>query len=121
MTDDEFLGALERCELPVFGHAEHVRVAYLYLSTAPFDEAVRHVRRALQRYAAHAGQPERYDDAMTIAYLTLIHRRMDQRRDVGGWAAFARANPDLFALRLSSGESSKLGSDARISTELPRG
>jgi hypothetical protein len=101
MTDDEFLGALERCELPAFGHAEHVRAAYLYLSKAAFEEALENVRRSLRRYVAHLGKADRYDDAMTSAYMELIHQRMAERGAGGGWAAFARANADLFSMRLA--------------------
>jgi hypothetical protein len=37
---------------------------------------------------------------MTRRYMELIHRRIVERGDAGGWAAFARNNPDLFAMRL---------------------
>ena len=42
MGDDEFLRALESCELPPeeFGHSAHVRAAYLYLRRADWDEAL---------------------------------------------------------------------------------
>ena len=101
MTDDEFLHALETCELPAteFGHAAHVRAAYLYLRRAQPKEGVNAIRRALQRYVAHLGKADRYDELMTMTYVELIHRRMCERGDAGGWTAFARANQDLLAAR----------------------
>ena len=38
MTDEEFLRALETCELPesAFNHAAHVRAGYLYLRSEGF-------------------------------------------------------------------------------------
>ncbi len=47
MTDEEFLRALERCELPErdFGHAAHVRAAYLYLQEGDFVGALERARR----------------------------------------------------------------------------
>jgi hypothetical protein len=102
MNDDEFMGALESCQLPAieFGHAAHVRAAYLYLRRAAFEAALNDMRRSLQRYVAHLGKPDRYDEAMTAAYMRLIERRMVERGDAGGWAAFVRENADLVAQRV---------------------
>lgn len=101
MDDDEFLRALESCRLPAeeFGHAAHVRAAYLYLRRAAFEAALGDMRRSLQRYVAHLGKPDRYDDVMTAAYMRLIERRLAERGDAGGWAAFVGENADLIALR----------------------
>jgi 3-methyladenine DNA glycosylase AlkC len=101
MSDDEFLQALESCELPAgaFGHRAHVRAAYLYLIRGSFEAALNDMRCTLQRYVAHLGQAHRYDDAMTAAYMRLIHRRIVERGDAGGWAAFVRENADLIVLR----------------------
>ena len=54
---------------------------------------------ALQRYVAHLGKADRYDELLTMTYVELIRRRMCERGDAGGWAAFARANQDLLAAR----------------------
>ena len=103
MTDDEFLHALEGCELPPddFGHSAHVRAAYLYLRRAEWHEALDAVRGSLQRYVAHLGKADRYDESMTRRYMELIRRRMIERGDVGGWAAFSQANRDLLSTRLN--------------------
>jgi hypothetical protein len=102
MDDDEFLRALESCRLPAveFGHAAHVRAAYLYLRRAAFEAALDDLRRSLQRYVTHLGKPDRYDEAMTAAYMRLIERRIVERGDAGGWTAFVRENADLVARRL---------------------
>ncbi len=101
MTDDEFLSALEACALPAdeFGHAAHVRAAYLYLREAGWDAALDNIRRSLQRYVAHLGKADRYDDALTRAYMRLIQRRMAECGQAGEWAAFANANRDLLDKR----------------------
>jgi hypothetical protein len=101
MTDEEFLQALERCELPAdhFRHAAHVRAAYLYCRGRDEEEALNAIRSSLQRYVAHLGKADRYNEAMTRRYLSLMRRRMAERGDAGGWAAFALANPDLLSSR----------------------
>ena len=97
MTDEEFLRALEMCELPesAFGHAAHVRAAYLYLRADEFCGALERTRRAIRAYAQHLGKAERYHETITVAYLALIQQHMRQRGDGGGWAAFERDNPEL--------------------------
>ena len=98
MTDEEFLRALESCELPEndFGHAAHVRAAYLYLRQADFAAALARIRRAIRNYASHLGQPDRYHETITVAYLALIQQHICERGDGGGWPVFARDNPELF-------------------------
>jgi hypothetical protein len=97
VTDDEFLRALEKCELPesAFGHAAHVRAAYLYLRAEEFAGALERTRRAIRNFARHLGKPERYHETITVAYLALIQQHMRQRGDGGGWAAFEHDNPEL--------------------------
>jgi len=97
MTDAQFIAALEACTLPAgeFGHAAHVRAAYLYLRQGSFGEAIDRTGTAIRRYATSLGRPDRYHDTITVGYLALIRQRICERGDGGGWAGFAAANPDL--------------------------
>lgn len=98
MTDPEFIAALESCTLPAaeFNHAAHVRAAYLYLRQGSFGTAIDRTETAIRRYATSLGQPDRYHDTITVAFLALIRQRICERGDGGGWAGFASANPDMF-------------------------
>ena len=93
MTDEEFLRALESCELPEsdFGHAAHVRAAYLYLRQADFAAALARIQRAIR-----LGRPDRYHETITVAYLALIQQHICERGNGGEWPVFARDNPELF-------------------------
>ena len=97
MNDEDFVRALESCELPEneFGHAAHVRAAYLYLRGGDFAAALGRIRRAISTYASHLGKPDRYHETITVAYAALIQQHMCERGDSGGWSAFARDNPEL--------------------------
>ncbi|HLQ14207.1 MAG TPA: hypothetical protein VK130_13325 [Steroidobacteraceae bacterium] len=97
MTDAEFLRALESGELPEsdFGHAAHVRAAYLYLRPGDFAAALGSIRAAIGGYARRLGKPGRYHETITVAYLALIQEHICQRGDGGGWPGFARDNPEL--------------------------
>ena len=97
MTDDEFLAALESCTLSEadFGHAGHVRAAYLYLRAAGFAQALHRIQGAIRKYASSLGKPDRYHETITVAYLALIRQALYERGDGGGWAAFSRDNAQL--------------------------
>ena len=98
MNDAEFLSALESCLLPEgqFGHSGHVRAGYLYLRQVGFAGALDRLRRSIRAYASHHGQPGRYHETLTVAYLALIQQHLAERGDGGGWQEFARQNPELF-------------------------
>jgi hypothetical protein len=78
-----------------FGHAGHVRAAYLYLESGDFVAALARMRRTIRNYARHLGKPERYHETITVAYVALIHEYMHDRGAVG-WPVFARRAPELF-------------------------
>lgn len=54
------------------------------------------LRRTIRNYAASLGQPDRYHETITVAYVALIQQHICERGDGGGWEAFARDNPELF-------------------------
>ena len=97
MTDEDFLAALERCELPEseFRHAAHVRAAYLYLCRHEFNIALHRMRTAIRDYASHLGKAEKYHETITMAFVLLIRQHLVQRGDAGGWDGFQQENPEL--------------------------
>jgi hypothetical protein len=95
--DARFLAALEDCTLPpdCFDHAAHVRAGYLYLRRAPFPQATASMCAAIARYARALGQPDRYHETITVAFMALINAQLRQQGDGGGWAQFRARNPHL--------------------------
>jgi len=68
MTDAELARALERGELPNegFHHADHLRVALVYLNESPSVEAaVGRMASTLRRFAASVGKAEKYSQPVT--------------------------------------------------------
>ncbi|MGI8436652.1 MAG: hypothetical protein ACR2NX_07075 [Chthoniobacterales bacterium] len=57
--DQRFLADFEACRIDAarFGHREHLRVAYIYLSLHPFDDALDRMESGLLRLLAHLGAP----------------------------------------------------------------
>ena len=102
MNDRDFVAAFEACAIAKadFRHADHVRLAWIYLSEHPLIEAIERFTAALQRFAAHNGVPGLYHETITWAYVLLVA----ERREGGAgedWPAFASRNPDLLAWRPS--------------------
>lgn len=101
MNDRDFVAAVESCTVADFRHADHVRLAWLYLSDHPLIEAIARYTTALRRLAAFHGAPGKYHETITWAYLVLIHERMRRDDAPRGWEAFRAANGDLFCWRPS--------------------
>lgn len=102
-SDAEFVAAFESCALPntEFHHADHIRLAWVYLRELPLLEALERFRSGLQRFAAHNGVPGLYHETITWAYLLLIHERMQRAEATADFASFRRLHPDLFAWKPS--------------------
>lgn len=103
MNDHDFVAAVERCAIAGgdFRHADHVRLAWVYLREYPPIEAIARFTTTLRRFAAHHGVPGRYHETITWAYLLLIQERMQRAGALCGWEAFRAANGDLFAWKPS--------------------
>lgn len=99
MTDAEFLAAFEACTISRadWTHEAHVRMAWLYLTTRPFPDALHQIRTGIQRYNNSLGGTG-YHDTITVAFARLIASRL------GGdsYAAFRAANPDLMDRTLAA-------------------
>lgn len=97
MTDEQAIEQFEQSRAPggSFHHADHVRVAFLYLTRYPFLEAVERFSAALKRFAVAQGKPGLYHETITWAYLFLIRERKARAGEALSWEEFAKRNPDL--------------------------
>jgi len=78
MSNEEIIRTFESGILPEdsFHHADHVRLAFAYLSLCGPLEALEKFTVALKRYAASLGKSQRYHETITHAYFFLIRERM---------------------------------------------
>jgi hypothetical protein len=97
MTDREWMEQFESCVLPndSFHHADHVKMAYLYLQKYPPLEALGRFSASLVRFATAHGKPHLYNETVTWAFLLLIRERMARVNPPQAWAEFAASNEDL--------------------------
>ncbi|HEY2151393.1 MAG TPA: hypothetical protein VGH34_11315 [Vicinamibacterales bacterium] len=71
-ADVQLTRAFERGELPPggFHHADHLRVAWVYLVESPtVDEAIARIEATLVRFTAVVGKPEKYSRATTVFWM----------------------------------------------------
>lgn len=96
MTCTEVIQRFETGDFPAesFHHADHVKLAFAYLSVYPPLEALDRFSKALKHYAAARGKTGLYHETITHAYFFLIRERM-VRTGADKWADFARQNSEL--------------------------
>ena len=95
MTNHEIIRHFETDTLTSeFHHADHVRLAFAYLTEFQPLKALDRFAEALKRYAAARGKSQLYHETITHAYFFLIRERMARTPNVD-WDDFARQNPDV--------------------------
>ena len=96
MSNEELIRRFEGDLIPEdsFHHADHVRLAFAYLSQYPALQALDKFSAALKRFATARGKSQLYHETITHAYLFLIRERM-ARSSTADWDEFSRRNPDL--------------------------
>lgn len=92
MNDAQFRAAFEDTTLEPFHHADHIRMAWIYLRDHPLLEAITRFIAALKRYAAARGVPDRYHETITLAFLLLVYERMLPGES---WDEFAARQEEL--------------------------
>ena len=97
MSDADLVRLFESGATPgdSFHHADHVRLAFAYLTQYPVLEALARFSSALRRLAVARGKTRLYHETITCAFIFLINERRE-RSGTSDWERFARENPDLF-------------------------
>ncbi len=95
MNDKTFVDNFERLELDGLPHRDHLRLAWIYLDLYAFGDALQRLRVGLAKFAASKSAAEKYSETITIAYLSLMAERQNNR-PTKSFAEFERENPDLF-------------------------
>jgi hypothetical protein len=98
ITGEELIRQFEcgATEAESFHHADHVRLAFEYLSLYDALEALARFTGALKRFAVAQGKATHYHETITWTYLFLIRERLARSGCVQSWDEFASCNPDLF-------------------------
>ena len=85
-----------------FDHAGHVRAAYLYLQSGDFVESLERMRRAIRNYAGSLGNPDRYHETITVAYVALIQQVLYERGHGSSWSGVRARCAGIIRTRLAA-------------------
>jgi hypothetical protein len=121
MTDVELTRSLERCEVPNegFHHADHLRVAWVYLQESPTVEyALGRMAATLRRFAASVGKAEKYSDAITAFWMYQMAAVRAAMPD-GDCASALRAYPWLLDKDLINGAPLRSSDSPRDAPDRP--
>ena len=77
---EELVESFESCAVPPaeFDHGAHLAVALWYLSRLPYEAATVRMRDGLHRYTRHNNAEANYNETLTIFWLKLVRRFLDQ-------------------------------------------
>src|SRR5437868_95604 len=119
LSNEELIRCFENDLVPEdsFHHADHVRLAFAYLSGHPVLPALEKFAAALKRFAAARHKTQLYSETITCAYLFLIRERM-ALCEAMNWEEFANKNPDLLIWK--GGVLSRYYQDATLKSDLAR-
>lgn len=101
-SDAELIEDFVSAALPAdqFHHAQHVRVAWLFVRDHGMPAALVEFTTAIKRFAEAKGAHGLYHETITWAFLLIIAERL-ARKPAGTWDAFAADNADLLSWKPS--------------------
>ena len=92
-ADLRFLEAFETGEVAGFGHREHLRLAYIYLTLHSFDEALEKMDSGLRRLLARFGAPaSKFHRTLTQVWLLAVDHFMHAAGPTRGFEDFLRTD-----------------------------
>ncbi len=116
MNDIEFLGAFERGHLHPFRHADHVRMAWLYLRQYGTDKGIVCIRKGLKHFATAHGAADKYHETITLFWVKLVDYARQHVAQTDDFEAFIAHCDHLLDTRLLA----QHYSPARLASDMAR-
>jgi hypothetical protein len=94
LSDDVFVGEFEACRYPKdrFRHADHIRLAWIYVRQNDYATAEDRMRRSIRQFAQKAGAEQKYHESMTIAWMRLVQIGSHLSARINNFEEFAHAH-----------------------------
>jgi hypothetical protein len=96
MNDNLFLTHFEDASLHSFPHADHIRMAWLYLKRDGWGNGYAHIQNGLRHFATAHHQPDKYHETITHFWASLVQHCIEHQPDIDDFATFAETFPILF-------------------------
>jgi hypothetical protein len=97
MSDDAFIQAFEACQLDPAGfhHADHLRLAWLYVRRHGVRAAEARLLEGIPRFAQRAGAPQKFHHTATIAWTRLVATACLESNSHGSFHEWIETHPEL--------------------------
>lgn len=97
LADEEFVRDFESCCLPnkLFHHADHIRLAWIYLRRFGEPLAAERMARSIARYAAHLGSARKFHVTITRTWMQLVAAAWRATPEMGRFEEFVELHPLL--------------------------
>jgi hypothetical protein len=101
LSDAALVEEFESCRLPAahFHHADHIRLAWIYLGQFPSPIATDRIEQSIRRFANHNGVGQRYHHTITVAWMKLVAAARRANPQAARFEDFAAAHPGLFDVK----------------------
>jgi hypothetical protein len=100
MDDQQFLEAFEAAQLHPFRHADHIRIAWLYLRRDGWEIGYRHISDGLRHFAESHGAHQKYHETITRFWAYVVNYAISLSEDIDDFDAFSARYPHLFDGRI---------------------
>src|SRR6185436_14594590 len=96
--DDVFVAQFESCQFPgdQFRHADHLRLAWIYIRKYGCDVAEQRMRQSIQSFARSLGAAHKYHETITFFWVRLVDVDIRSSCPRETFADFVDAHPWLF-------------------------
>jgi len=101
LNDEDFVEEFETCRLPTsqFHHADHIRLAWIYLGRLSPEAATERIEQSILRYAAHHGIGQKYHRTITVAWMKLVAAARKETPDAARFEEFATLHTELLDVK----------------------
>jgi N-formylglutamate deformylase len=101
-TDEEFRESFESLRIPNewFRHREHIRLAWIYSTRFPAEEAVSRMIQGIRAFAKHHGAETKYHHTITLAWMQVVRHAVCSSPAALHFTSFLNLNPHLLNQRL---------------------
>jgi hypothetical protein len=101
LSDEALVEEFESCRLPAaqFHHADHIRLAWIFLGQMDEAEATRRIEQAIRRYAEHNGIGQKYHQTITLAWMMLVAAARRATPHAASFDEFAELHAELLAVK----------------------
>jgi hypothetical protein len=98
LADDAFVAQFESCRFPndQFRHADHIRLAWIYIRQCGYESAEQRMRTSIHRFASNLGAAQKYHETITTLWMRLVNIAGHLSSRMNKFDDFARAHAWLF-------------------------